>query len=183
MGLDIATGVIVLLWAIVGWQVGLIKQASRLVPIAFGAFVAWATAAPLAGFVIRMTTNTAAETAVGASFLGLFLVTFSGVWIAVGRVTADISDADDRGQADRFVGFAVGAVAGLAFAGIIIAGLWNISVGAGNPKFNYDESRVAQEVLKRNFLAGQVAKVEAAEEARGGPKLRGFERSGWDERE
>ncbi|MEZ4267085.1 MAG: CvpA family protein [Myxococcota bacterium] len=181
MTLDIAAAVIVLLWAIVGWQVGLIKQGSRIIPIAVGGFVAWASAAPVAGFAMRMTTNTAAETAVGMSFLGVFLVTFIGVWVAVGKFTQDISDADYRGQLDRFVGFAVGGAAGVAFAFIVSVALWNISKGSGNPKLDYDASRLGQEVMRRDFLARAVDKVALEDETRNGPKLRGFERSGWDE--
>lgn len=181
MALDIATAVIALLWAVVGWQVGLIKQGSRIIPIIVGAFVAWVTAGPVAGFAMRMTTDTAPETAVGMAFLGVFLVTFAGVWLAVGRFTADISDADDRGQLDRFVGFAVGGVAGLAFAFVVSVALWNISKGSGNPKLDYDASRMGQQVIQRDFLARAIVRVEAAEEQRDGAKLRGFERSGWDE--
>lgn len=180
MKLDIAAAVITLLWAVVGWQVGVIKQGSRIVPIIVGAFVAWATAGPVAGFAIRMTTGTAPETAVGMAFLVVFLVTFVGVWLAVGRLTADISDADDRGQADRFIGFAVGAVAGIAFAFVVSVALWNISKGSGNPKLDYDDSIIGQQVIRRDFLAKAVATVEAAEEGRDGAKLRGFERSDWD---
>lgn len=179
--LDIATAVIALLWAVVGWQVGVIKQGSRIVPIVAGAFVAWAAAGPVAGFAMRMTTGTAPETAVGMAFLGVFLVTFVVVWLAVGRFTADISDADDRGQADRFIGFAVGAVAGVAFAFVVSVALWNISMGSGNPKLDYEGSHIGQYVIGHDFLAKATAKVVAAEEERDGPKLPGFERSGWDE--
>lgn len=180
MVLDIAAVVLALLWGVVGYYVGVIKQGSRVIPILVGGFLGWVTAGPLAGFVLRMTTHTEPETAVGGSFLGVFLVGFVITWVAVGRLTSDISDADDRGQLDRFLGFAVGGAAGLVMAFVVTVGLLSVTEGSGKPRLDYGASRMGRLALERDFLAAATDKVVAAEEERTGEKLRGFERSDWD---
>ncbi|MGM0577407.1 MAG: CvpA family protein [Myxococcota bacterium] len=175
MILDALALVLLVVGAWAGWNTGALTQGARLGLLVLAVLAARALTPPIAGFYLRVTEGATVEWAVGAGFLVVFVGLAAVLRLALRRLTEDLAPFD-RGQVDRFVSAALGAVKGLLVAYVVAVGLHQVAVGSGRGAAEWEESRLGRFALSRDFLRTPVQAVATSREAADRPVLRGWER-------